>query len=128
MAEKLHALADQLGVTVMWRTRGPKGLWVPGRRVIVLREGMGWRKERSTFAHELGHAVHNDFPTRDPRLHARQENRANEFAVRFLLTPEEFAEAESIHGPHDGGLAVELGVTTHLIGIARRLHERLTTS
>lgn len=128
MAEKLHALADQLGVTVMWRTRGPKGLWVPGRRVIVLREGMGWRKERSTLAHELGHAVHNDFPTRDPRLHARQENRANEFAVRLLITPEQLAEAEQVVGHHDGALALELGVTVHLIETTRRLHRKLVAA
>lgn len=128
MTDKLHALADSLGVEVVWHRHGPKGLWNPGPRMITLREGMGWRKERSTLAHELGHAIHNDLPTTDRRLHARQEDRADAFAVRLLITPDEYAAAEAIHGPHTGALAVELGITNHLIGAARRLHERITTS
>lgn len=127
MTDMLHTIAEHLGVAVRWHTGGPKGLWVPDLRTITLREGMGWRKERCTLAHELGHATHGDQPTRDPRLHARQERRADEWAARLLITPEALASAEELHGPHDGALAVELGVTIHMIRVCRGLHERIIT-
>lgn len=127
LTDRLHALADKLGVQVAWHPGGPKGLWVPAIRTITLRDNMGWRKLRSTFAHELGHAIHDDRPTHDPWIHARQERRADEWAAQFLITPEDYAAAEQLHGPHDGALALELGVTTHIIRVCRSLHERATT-
>ena len=127
MTDRLHALAEHLGVAVTYHHGGPKGLYVAEGRFITLRDGMGWRKLRSTFAHELGHAIHEDRPTHDPWVHARQERRADEFAARFLVTPEAMASAEAEHGPHDGALAIELGVTTHIIGVCRTIHQRIRT-
>lgn len=127
MTDHLYALADHLGVGVTYHRGGPKGLYVAERRTITLREGMGWRKFRSTFAHELGHAVNDDRPTSDRRLRARQEKAADEIAAQLLITRENYEQAENIVGSHDGALALELGTTTHLIHTWRTLHERTLT-
>lgn len=122
LTDALHALAERLGVHVQWHTGGPKGLWVSTHRVITLREGMGHRKTRCTLAHELGHAVHNDLPPPDERTYRRQEVRADRWAAGALITTNAYEEAEALVGSHPGALALELGVTTHIIHTWRDLH------
>lgn len=124
MTDRLHALAEHLGVAVTYHHGGPKGLYVAEARLITLREGMGWRKLRSTFAHELGHALHDDRPVADPVLQARQERRADQLAAELLITPEDYEAAENLVGHYPAALAAELGVTKHLIHVWRDLHER----
>ncbi|QGU07168.1 hypothetical protein COCCU_06120 [Corynebacterium occultum] len=113
-----------MGVEVVYHRGGVKGLWIPETRTITLREGMGHRKLRSTFAHELGHAAHDDWPMQDRRLHARQEKAADEFAACVLITPESYEQAERLVGCHEGSMAIELGVTTHIINAWRNLYAR----
>lgn len=120
--DHLHALADRLGVHIQWHTGGPKGLWVSTHRIITLREGMGWRKLRCTLAHELGHAAYDDQPAPDERTYRRQETRADRWAAGALITRTQYEEAEALVGSHAGALALELGVTTHLIHTWRDLH------
>lgn len=127
MTDRLHALAEHLGVAVTYHHSGPKGLYVAEGRFITLRDGMGWRKLRSTFAHELGHAMNDDQPTSDPVLRARQERRADQVAARLLIAPCTYARAEQTVGHHPGALAIELGVTTHIIDTWQKIHERITT-
>lgn len=49
-----------------------------------------------------------------------------EQTARWLICPVEYKLAERLHGPHEGALAHELGVTTHLIRVWRGLHERIS--
>lgn len=122
MTDALHALAERLGVHIQWHTGGPKGLWVSTHRIITLREGMGHRKTRCTLAHELGHAVHNDQPAPSDYIYNRQEARADRWAAGALITQSTYEEAEALVGSHAGALALELGVTTHIIHTWRELH------
>ncbi|GFK18911.1 hypothetical protein KbCgl_14830 [Corynebacterium glutamicum] len=91
-------------------------------RIITIREGMGHRKARSTLAHEMGHAVHDDQPAPDARAYARQEARADRWAAGALITQEQYRAAEALVGSHPGALALELGVTTHIIHTWHDLH------
>lgn len=127
LTDRLHALAEHLGVAVSYHHGGLKGLYVAESRLITLREGMGWRKLRSTFAHELGHAINDDQPIDDPILRLRQERRADEIAAQLLIAPCSYLNAEKTVGHHPGALAIELGVTTHIIQAWRDLHERKLT-
>lgn len=122
MTDALHALAERLGVHIQWHTGGPKGLWVSTHRIITIREGMGHRKTRCTLAHELGHAIHSDLPPPDERTYRRQEARADRWAAGALITQSAYEEAEALVGSHAGALALELGVTTHIIHTWRDLH------
>lgn len=123
----LDALAPRLGVQVLEHDGGEKGRHYPGGR-ISLRRGLGHAARRSTLAHELAHYLLKHVPTTDPWLHSRQERQANELAAELLITPEEYEEAETLVGHHEGALAAELGVTTHLIHAWRGLHERTRVS
>lgn len=122
-------LADHMGVQVLSHRGGPKGLWLPERRAITLRANLGHVQRRCTLAHELGHAHHNDLsPAPDKWVWARQERRADEFAARNLITADAYQCAELIAGHDVGAIALELGVTKHLVKIWRALHLRKTAA
>lgn len=114
-------------LVVLTHQGGEKGRRYPGG-LITLRSDLGPVARRVTLAHEIAHHLAGDEPTEDPVLHARQERRAWEQAARWLISPAEYALAERLHGPHDGALAHELGVTTHLIRVWRELHARVSAS
>ena len=111
---------------VLRHTGGEKGRSYGGR-VITLRNNLNPVALRCTLAHEIAHCLAGDEPTEDAWLNARQERRADEFAARTLITTDSYREAEDLVGPHEGALAHELGVTTHLIRVWRELHERTPT-
>lgn len=89
-------------------------------RVIRLRPGMARRLHRSVLAHECAHAVHRDVPLRDPHHIERQESRADEWAARALISVDDYARAETIHGGHVQAMAVELDVTVDLVRAFQR--------
>lgn len=93
-------------------------------RTISLRRGLLNREHRCTLAHELAHAVAGDEPTGIGWLDARMERIADERAARWLITPDAYATAEALYGPHPGALARELGVTLHILQVWQSLHER----
>jgi Zn-dependent peptidase ImmA (M78 family) len=102
--------ADRLGIPVIHgRLRSDNGMWIPAERVIILRRGMRRLLERSTLAHELGHAAlgHQD----DRPRHERQ---ADIFAARHLIDPRQLASVARDH-PDPGYWCTELDVTPHIL-------------
>lgn len=80
--------ADELGVRVAWGNPGTgnDGLYLEERRLIVIRQGLNSRTERSTLAHECVHAIFHDMPTHGLQ-HIKQERRADREAARRLINP-----------------------------------------
>lgn len=115
------------GIIVLTHEGGEKGRRYPGG-LITLRSDLGPVTRRVTLAHEIAHHLAGDVPTEDAVLDARQERRAWEQTATWLISPVEYKLAERLHGPHDGALAQELGVTTHLIRVWRELHARVNAS
>lgn len=118
-------LVIQHGLIVLTHEGGEKGRRY-AHGLITLRSDLGPVARRVTLAHEIAHHLAGDEPTEDVVLDARQERRAWEQAARWLISPVEYQLAERVHGPHEGALAHELGVTTHLIRVWRGLHERIS--
>lgn len=114
--EDLLAHARHLGVNVASRPLGRRrGEYRHAHGLIILNNRMSYLLQRSTLAHELGHAHYADVATTDPRAHDAQERRANRYAARLLITPEAYAAAEALVGPHPGALARELGVARYVV-------------
>lgn len=86
------------------------GVWVPKLRLIRLRPGMHARLHRCVLAHELGHAVHGDLPNPLGSTPDFQERRAEMWAARRLINPEDYKRAEAECEGHAGAIAVELGI------------------
>jgi len=105
-----HDHAERLGVAVeYYPLRASNGLWIPDRKLILIKPRMRALHERSVLAHELGHVClgHRD----DNPRHERQ---ADIFAARHLITPDALARA-SAASPDAGQWCVDLGVTPHLL-------------
>lgn len=113
------------GLVVLTHEGGEKGRRYPGG-LITLRSDLGPIARRVTLAHEIAHHLAGDEPTDDEVLDARQERRAWEQAALWLISPVQYQLAEQFHGPHEGALAAELGVTIHLIRVWRGLFERIS--
>lgn len=109
--------AEQLGIDVIHRKiRTENGRWYPQHNLIVIREGMRAVHDRSTLAHELGHAVlghHDDRP--------KHEALADRYAANNLLTLEEVVDAMQ-WAPDCHKLALELGVSTRLMRVYLNVH------
>lgn len=120
-APNLSALAAQHGIDIVRHQGGEKGRWYPARRTISLRAGLPARAERCTLAHELGHAVleHEAGAHLPQWLVEKQERAADRWAAETLISEDAYRSAEASLGPHPGAIAVELGVTVHLLEIWR---------
>lgn len=70
---------------------------------------------KSTLAHELGHAFYGDVTTGHGWFDTRTENRADQYAARLLITPEDFHDAYTWHNGHLPAIADDLEVTHHLL-------------
>ena len=126
---ELLELADQSGLAVVWdRALGEhlRGLLLVDDGVIVLNAWLDEAQQRSTLAHELGHAWYGHRPTGDEHGDARDERQADEYAARLLVDPLAYAAAERAVGTHPGALAVELGVTAGVVATWQRLARRTT--
>lgn len=124
---KLTRIARHLGVQVLPDLRGElhpadAAGWFPRSHRVLYRTGLSYTETLCAVAHELGHAYHGDDYAEDHLRDARQEARADRWAVRALITQRDYAEAEQLVGSHPGALAVELGVTVEYIHIWRGLH------
>lgn len=115
------ALADTMGATIGTHEGGPAGLYW-GHGHITLRAGLGPLAARCTLAHELGHMAHGDHPHATGHTHRVQERRAWQFAANLLIAPAAYADAETLHGPHPGAIAAELGVTLWTLAVWRDMH------
>nr|WP_232250876.1 ImmA/IrrE family metallo-endopeptidase [Corynebacterium amycolatum] len=90
----------------------------------MLEPTLGAVNRRCTLAHELAHAIRGDIPSGSPHFDARAERAADQIAAELLISPTEYAAAEALYGAHDGAIARELGVTTHLLAVWRDTYER----
>lgn len=113
----LHRLAETLGVTVKRHTGGGKGYYDARTHTITTRRGMSIQQYKSTFAHELAHAMRRDVPIPDQVLHRRNELRINRMAANMLINEEAFQDAARWHQGHLPSIADELEVTLHLLTV-----------
>jgi Zn-dependent peptidase ImmA (M78 family) len=120
MDDLLH-LAEEQSLRIVERAGRTHGGFDPLTRTIRLSPGMSARTTRSVLAHELGHAWFGHTPTRVPAVRAQQERQADEWAASRLITPQAYAEAEELRGPHLASLAFELGVTIELVTAYQQL-------
>lgn len=121
----LLKLADDLGITVVERPGLRLGGYHGGSTTIRLNPALPRRVARSVLAHEIAHHVFQDVPSRHGPVTARQERRADEWAARYLITPEDFADAERIRDGHTASMAHDLGVTVEIVEAFRRLLVRI---
>ena len=120
MIDALIAAAERRGYHIHWHRGGPKAAWMPHRGTITVRNGMDDVQTLCSLAHELGHAHYGDPPGHQGPM----ELRANRFAAKLLISPTEYALAESLYGPHPARLAAELGVTVKVLKTWQTLHQK----
>ena len=111
----LHHLAEQLGVKLVHHSGGVKGWYHHPTRTISTRRGMSTAQYKSTLAHELGHAFYGDVTTGHGWFDTRTEHRADQYAARLLITPEDFHDAYTWHDGHLPAIADDLEVTHRLL-------------
>lgn len=119
--QHLLTLADELGITVIERAGLRLGGYHGGSTTIRLNPALPRRVARSVLAHEIGHHVFGDAPSPYGPVMAKQERRADEWAARYLISPDAFAETERHRGGHTASMAFDLGVTVELVDAFRRL-------
>lgn len=109
------------GIDIVTHKGGDKGRWYPTTRTISLRADLPARAQRCTLAHELGHAVlgHIAGPHLPAWVVEKQERAADRWAAETLISEDDYRSAEQALGPHPGAIAVELGVTVHLLEVWR---------
>ena len=110
--------AERRGYKVLWHNHGPKAAWLPHRSAVTVRNGMNDVQTLCSLAHELGHAHYED----PPGHYGAMELRADRFAARLLVSPADYALAETQYGPHPARLAHELGVTVKVLKTWQSLH------
>ena len=113
--DALLRLAEEHGVHVVEGPGRTRGGFEPVSRTIRIVAGMSARTTRSVLAHELGHVVLGHTPSAVPAVRRQQERRADEWAAQSLITPDAYARAEDVCGPHLASLAFELDVTIELV-------------
>ncbi|OFT47043.1 hypothetical protein HMPREF3158_05615 [Corynebacterium sp. HMSC06G04] len=118
--DALIDVAQARGYRIRWHRGGPKAAWLPHKHAITLRVGMDDATTLCSLAHELGHAHYGD----PPGHHGAHELRADRFAARILVSPTEYAAAETIFGPQPSLIAHELGVTVKVLKTWQTLYER----
>lgn len=124
---KLDRIARHLGVRVLPDHRGElhrddAAGWFPRSRRVLYRTDLSYVETLCAVAHELGHAYHHDDYAESNHRDARQEARADRWAVRALITSTDYEQAEALVGSHPGALASELSVTVEYIHTWRDLH------
>ena len=122
----LFDFADALHVTIEWAPlRNRNGEYRRDLRVIRLRAGMTDRLARWTLAHELGHAVFEDEPSRFGPANARMERRASEWAALRLVNLDAYREVEMLRDGHIPSMAHDLGVAKECLEVFQSLLMRL---
>lgn len=102
-----RAHAEEMNVRIVYHPlRASKGLWVPDRRLILVRPGMKPFVERAVLAHECVHAECNDPAGHNPS----NEAWANLRAAQRLIDPREWHVLTRIYPDYDR-ICTELGIT-----------------
>lgn len=113
-----HQHAHDLGIQVEYQQlRTANGLWIPDHNLILIRSGMRAVHERSTLAHELGHAHYSH---RDDR--PKHEVQADRYAAKNLIDLDECRDV-LLWSDHDFyRSALELNVSTRLLRVFVNVH------
>ncbi|MGN6019485.1 ImmA/IrrE family metallo-endopeptidase [Corynebacterium striatum] len=119
----LEELAARLGATIVTHDGGEKGRYY-GHGIISLRRGLGPKNYRCTLAHELAHHALGHDPAATGWVHDRQERQAEKWAAQHLISPTEYAAAETLYGPQPSQIAHELGVTVKVLKTWASIYER----
>lgn len=114
-----------VAVEVCRLPRSIDGEYVHARRLIRIQRGLLTRPYRSTLAHECGHAVFGDMPTRFGPMHMKQERRAQTWAAMALIDLDDYRQAEHRHDGNAEAMAVMLDVTVDVIDAYQHLLERI---
>lgn len=129
LMQQLFDYANTMGVSIEWVDLASRdGEYREDLKLIRLRAGMSPRLERFTLAHELAHAHFGDVPSMFPMEHARQEERADEWAAERLINMEQYREVEQLREGHVPAMAHDLGVVTRCVYAYQRLLARLGDS
>ena len=124
--QQLFDMADALGVVIEYSPlQSRNGEYRHDLRRIRLRVDMPPRLLRWTLAHELGHAVFADEPSRFGPANARMERRASEWAALRLVDLGSYREAEMLRDGHIPSMAHDLGVAKECLEVFQSLLMRL---
>ncbi|WP_187974068.1 ImmA/IrrE family metallo-endopeptidase [Corynebacterium poyangense] len=113
--DDLFALAESMGLKIEWHSGRASGYYHHHEGVISLREGLTDPMLRCTLAHEIAHAIRGDNPCDTEWANRRMERAADLLAASLLISVEDYAQAEILHGPTPAAIAQELGVTRHIL-------------
>lgn len=125
MAPNLQKIAALNHIAITEHHGGEKGRWYSDIRTISLRHDLHPTTYRCTLAHELGHALYGHDSKAEGWLKERQEHEADTWAANSLISQKEYKDAELTHEAHSGAIALELGVTVHLVEVWRDSHKTI---
>ncbi|POH63605.1 MULTISPECIES: ImmA/IrrE family metallo-endopeptidase [Cryobacterium] len=112
-----YAHAAALGIEVIHRPiRTANGRWFPQHNTIVIREGLRAVIDRSTLAHELGHATLGHVADS-----AKNETQADRIAADNLIRYAELLKVTQ-WTTHHNTIAKELGVTGRILRVYLDAH------
>ncbi|WP_243061201.1 ImmA/IrrE family metallo-endopeptidase [Nocardioides sp. SR21] len=116
--DELAQHAADLRIDVAWTFDLPGDIhafYEHDDRLIVLNHRCTQAQVIGALAHEVGHAVFGDRCSTEAI-----ERRADEYGASLVIGRDEYADAESLVGPHAGALARQLDVTRDLVLAWRR--------
>lgn len=131
MTDSLYRTAAALGVRVIFADLahlGRDGDYNAKTNTIRLQEGMTRRLERSVLAHELGHAVCGDVPSKFGPVNAKQERRADEWAALRLIDHDHYREVEYLRDGKVSLMAQDLDVIVEIVRAYQRVLQRIGDS
>ncbi len=109
--------AEELGIQVLHRPiRAANGYWYPDHNIIVVRSSLKARYDRSSLAHEIGHAVHAHRDTKP-----KQEVIADRYAAENLIDLAECRDVLRWAGDFYT-LAMELEVSPKIMRVYLNVH------
>jgi len=111
-----HAASLGLAVRAYLLPPGRWAVYLPARRLILVRAGMRTVLRRWAVAHEVAHHLAGDTGCADPRSAARAERRAEEWAAAALVDPAEWARATRAY-EHAAQVADAVGVPPHAVAV-----------
>jgi Zn-dependent peptidase ImmA (M78 family) len=112
----LRRYADTLDVTVCSGPlpKGIDGVYDEGTGTIVIDRTLRYTQKRCTLVHELVHWSHGDSAC-VPVIHMRIENRTRRETATLLVSPTDYALAETMYEGDVALIALELDVTEQVV-------------
>ena len=118
----MRRFADSLGGAVCSRSLPGQleGFYHAPTNLIVIDRSMDYTMKRCTLTHELVHWSHGD-STCVPVIHTRIENRTRRETATLLVSPTDYALAETMYEGDVALIALELDVTEQVVKDYQRL-------